>query len=63
MLFGHVQFRFEDDAKPVCQKYSHAKIYPPDIVYFFSFSATFFVSLTIYDNQKKIIQIAKNLFA
>ena len=29
MLFGHVQFRFEDDAKPVRQKYSHAKIYPP----------------------------------
>ena len=29
MLFGHVWFHFEDDAKPVCQKYSHAEIYPP----------------------------------
>ena len=29
MLFGQVQFNFEDDLKPVCQKYSYAKIYPP----------------------------------
>ena len=29
MLFGQVQFHFEDDLKPVCQTYSYAKIYPP----------------------------------
>ena len=36
MLFGHVQFRFEDDPKPVCQKYSHAKIYLPKFFYFYA---------------------------
>ena len=34
MLFGHIQFRFEDDPKPACQKYSHAKIYLPQALLF-----------------------------
>ena len=38
MLFEHIQFRFEDDPKPVCQKYSHAKINLPQETLAFKFT-------------------------